>query len=195
MCVCVYVFVCMCGREGKRTVGPGATPVLCWSAAGLSQMQGQLPLEAWQATSHFLSTVRLPTGVLLDVQKFFQISDSNAGLLQTGKEGIPSLGPWAHAGWGSFSRSCSVSISSCWEMGARLSLTESLGTEDGWYSGGREKEAAQAEIWCLHSLLGFEGRSCGRSSGSRGWKRLPSGVAHLSFTSVKLSFVAGVENF
>nr|XP_033703279.1 protein spinster homolog 3 isoform X3 [Tursiops truncatus] len=83
MCVCVYVFVCMCGREGKRTVGPGATPVLCWSAAGLSQMQGQLPLEAWQATSHFLSTVLPPTGVLLDVQKFYQISDSNAGLLQT----------------------------------------------------------------------------------------------------------------
>ena len=97
-----------------RRVGPGAMSVLSWSAVSLSQMQRQLPLEAWQATSRFLSAVHLSTGVLLDVQKFFHISDSNAGLLQTGKEGVPRLGSSAHAGRGSFGRSCSLCSSSCW---------------------------------------------------------------------------------
>lgn len=46
----------------------------------------QLPLEAQGTPSHILSTVRLSTGMLLDIQNFFQISDSNAGLLQTGKD-------------------------------------------------------------------------------------------------------------
>lgn len=65
-------------------------------------MWGQLLLEAQWATFHFLSSVCLSTGVLLDVQNFFQISDSSAGLLQTGKEQVPALGLelWAHVGWG-----------------------------------------------------------------------------------------------
>ena len=120
-----------------RRVGLGAMSVMSWSAVGLSQMQRQLPLEAWQATSRFLSTVHLSTGVLLDVQKFFHISDSNAGLLQTGKEGVPSLGSLAHAGRGSFGRFCSLCSSSCW-WGVGLSPIESPGAEDGWWLGGRD---------------------------------------------------------
>ena len=140
--VFVFVCVCVCGcvhvwERGMRRVGLGAMSVMSWSAVGLSQMQRQLPLEAWQATSRFLSTVHLSTGVLLDVQKFFHISDSNAGLLQTGKEGVPSLGSLAHAGRGSFGRSCSLCSSSCW-WGVGLSPIESPGAEDGWWLGGRD---------------------------------------------------------
>lgn len=47
------------------------------------------------ATSHFYNAVHLSPGVLLDVQKYFHISDSHAGLLQTGKE--PVLEPGARA--------------------------------------------------------------------------------------------------
>jgi hypothetical protein len=56
-----------------------------------SSLGGQL---GW-ATSHLYNTVHLSAGVLLDVQKYFHISDSHAGLLQTGKE--PVLDPGARA--------------------------------------------------------------------------------------------------
>lgn len=49
------------------------------------QLGGLLPINA----------VRLSLGVLLDVQKYFHISDSHAGLLQTGKE--PVLDPGTKA--------------------------------------------------------------------------------------------------
>lgn len=54
-----------------------------------SSLGGQL---GW-ATSRLHNTVHLSPGVLLDVQKYFYISDSHAGLLQTGKE--PFLDPRA----------------------------------------------------------------------------------------------------
>ena len=95
-------------------------------------------LEAQRATSRFLSAVCLPTGVLLDVQKFFHISDSSVGLLQTGKERVLALELWSwpHSGLGSLGRSCSVSNCSCWEMGARLSPTKSPGRGRGTEEGG-----------------------------------------------------------
>lgn len=101
-------------------------PVLCCSAAGWTQRQGQLPLEARQAASHFLSTVRLSTGVLLDVQKFFHISDSKAGLLQMGKEGVPSPGLMLGGVFQQVRFWAQLQ-----ESGARLSPTESPGTGEG----------------------------------------------------------------
>lgn len=59
----------------------------CLSAVALSQCGAVACRGPW-ATSH----VRLSAGVLLDVQKFFRISDSSAGLLQTGKEGVLARG-------------------------------------------------------------------------------------------------------
>lgn len=82
ICVRVWLYVRV-GQRGREPWAPSHP--LCWPAGALSRTQGQLPLEALWATPHFLSAVRLSTGVLLDVQKFFEISDSRAGLLQTGK--------------------------------------------------------------------------------------------------------------
>lgn len=85
--LCVWLDTCV-GERGREQWAQVPRPLWCGSAVTLSQTWGQLPFKACWATSHFLSTVCLSTGVLLDVQKFFQISDSNAGLLQTGKEGV-----------------------------------------------------------------------------------------------------------
>lgn len=78
------VCACMCvggrGREQWATLCAG---LVSWHPI---PQAGQLPLEAQGTPSHVLSAVRLSTGMLLDVQNFFQISDSNAGLLQTGKD-------------------------------------------------------------------------------------------------------------
>ena len=81
--LCARVVVRACGTERKRTVGPESPPVLArW---GPVPDAGAAALRSPVGTPHFLSAVRLSTGVLLDVQKFFEISDSRAGLLQTGK--------------------------------------------------------------------------------------------------------------
>lgn len=53
------------------------------------QLGGLLPINA----------VRLSLGVLLDVQKYFHISDSHAGLLQTGKEPVLDPGTKALLSW------------------------------------------------------------------------------------------------
>lgn len=71
------------------TVAQLPCPVLIQSCPSLRRGQ-----PGW-ATSHFYNAVHLSLGVLLDVQKYFHISDSHAGLLQTGKE--PVLGPGARA--------------------------------------------------------------------------------------------------
>lgn len=73
-----------------RTVGPASMScavLLIWACPDFRrsnlgrQPGGLLPINA----------VCLSLGVLLDVQKYFNISDSRAGLLQTGKE--PVLDP------------------------------------------------------------------------------------------------------
>lgn len=149
-----------------------------------------MPFRAQQATSHFLSAVCRFTGVLLDVQKFFQISDSNAGLLQTGKEQVPELELWPRtcAGLGSVGGSCPMTSFGCCEMRARLSPTKSpgrgRGTEDG--GGGcegpswHEKEVAWAGTSCLNR---FECVCCAKSrgAGTRQGSQAPAhgcGVGH-----------------
>lgn len=96
-------------ERGEENSGPRCH-ALCLAVA-LSQMWRQLLLEARWATFYFLSSVCLSIGVLLDVQNFFQISDSNAGLLQTGKEQVP--GALGSCGMGFFSGSCTVTSFSC----------------------------------------------------------------------------------
>ncbi|XP_074244480.1 protein spinster homolog 3 isoform X1 [Saimiri boliviensis] len=55
----------------------------CHALCRAGQLQPSAPFDTRRATSRFMSTVPLSAGVLLDVQTFFHISDSNAGLLQT----------------------------------------------------------------------------------------------------------------
>lgn len=89
LCGCTYVRV-----GGNEDHGPSC-PVLCCAAhLGLSQ---SLRKQPWRPRGGLLpiNAVYLSLGVLLDVQKYFHISDSHAGLLQTGKE--PVLDPGTRA--------------------------------------------------------------------------------------------------
>ena len=115
MCFCVLMCTslpvhwlpCLCAHvtahgweRGADNSGP-QSHTLCWA--------GQLgPDPHAGAAALVLSTVPLPTGMLLDIQNFFQIRDSNAGLLQTGKERVPALGlgPRAHPGAGGQAEPC-----------------------------------------------------------------------------------------
>lgn len=117
VCLCVLMCPNVCVQAprarvgGAENVGPRGTP--CAGQRDPVPNGGQLLLEPQEATSHLLSAVRLSAGVLLDVQNFFHISDSNAGLLQTGKErlltlelgprlmlGSRSMSSWGCWGWG-----------------------------------------------------------------------------------------------
>lgn len=113
MCFCVLMCTglpvhwlpCLCARvtahgweRGADSSGP-RRHTLCWAGQlGPDPHAGAAAL----VLSAVLSAVPLSTGMLLDIQNFFQIQDSNAGLLQTGKEQVPALGlgPGAHAGAG-----------------------------------------------------------------------------------------------
>lgn len=66
-------------------------PVLIQACPNLRR--GSLGGQLGWATFHLHNAVHLSPGVLLDVQTYFHISDSHAGLLQTGKE--PFLDPRA----------------------------------------------------------------------------------------------------
>lgn len=95
---CVYsTWACFCFGFGFGccccVVGPAAmSRAVCTAHWGLSQSQKKQPQRpAW--SGYFLSynPLHLSPGVLLDVQKYFHISDSHAGLLQTGKEPVLDL--------------------------------------------------------------------------------------------------------
>lgn len=91
---------------GMRTVDPAAMScavLLTWACPDFrgsslgGQLVGLLPINA----------VYLSLGVLLDVQKYFNISDSHAGLLQTGKEPVldPGTGLFCYSVVGSVASS------------------------------------------------------------------------------------------
>lgn len=71
------------------------------SHCGLVTICGLAPNS--EEAAHFHNDVPLSLGVLLDIQKVFHISDSHAGLLQTGKEQASVAEPEAeaHTGVGS----------------------------------------------------------------------------------------------
>lgn len=105
---------------GMRTVGPAAVSCAVLHIWARSDFRGS-SLRGQPGGSLPINAVYLSLGVLLDVQKYFNISDSHAGLLQTGKEPVldPGTGLFCYSVVGSVVSSRSL-VFCRRELGVRL---------------------------------------------------------------------------